>query len=102
MVYDGLSRMTSRTKAEGTSTWTYGVLADNSSNNRYIGRLKSLAGPGYSEARVYDGVGRPATRSITSDTTYQTDFSYKATTGLMDTITYPTSTSSYRLKLQYG
>jgi YD repeat-containing protein len=46
MVYDGLSRMTSRTEAEGTSTWTYGVLADNSATNKYIGRLKSLAGPG--------------------------------------------------------
>ena len=94
--------MTSRTESEGTSTWTYGVLADNTASNKYIGRLKNLAGPGYSEGWNYDSIGRPITRNITSDTTYQIDMGYDPTTGLMSTLTYPTSTSAYRLKVQYG
>ncbi len=56
----------------------------------------------YSEAYTYDGVGRPSTRSITlPDGSYTYTQSYQANTGLPDTFTYPTSTSSYALKLQY-
>ena len=53
-------------------------------------------------AIAYNGIGRPITRNITSDTTYQIDMGYDPTTGLMSTLTYPTSTSAYRLKVQYG
>jgi RHS repeat-associated protein len=95
-VFDLLGRPTGRTEAEGTSTWTWG----NSSAAKNIGRLASVSGPGYSESYTYDSTGRPATTTVNSDTNYQIDYSYNSL-GAIDTLTYPTSTSSYRLKLQY-
>lgn len=94
--YDLLGRLTSRVEPEGISTFTFGTAA--ASHN--IGRPASISGPGYSESFTYDGIGRLQTRSITSDATYAFDFAYN-TQGSLDTLTYPTSTSSYRLKLQY-
>ena len=85
-------------EAEGTSTWTWGTLADNTVNNKYVGRLKSLAGPGYSEGYVFDNLARPKTTTYSADTSYQVDYAYVANSGLLDTVTYPTSTASYRLK----
>jgi RHS repeat-associated protein len=94
--FDLLGRLTSRTEAEGTSTWAWGT----SSGSKNIGRLASVSGPGYSESYSYDSVGRPSSTTISADTTYQIDYSYN-NIGALDTLTYPTSTSSYRLKLQY-
>jgi RHS repeat-associated protein len=94
--FDLLGRLTSRTEAEGTSTWTWGA----SSAAKNIGQLASVSGPGYSESYAYDAFGRPSSTSISADTTYQIDYSYN-NMGSLDTLTYPTSTSSYRLKLQY-
>jgi RHS repeat-associated protein len=99
--FDALGRPTQRVEAEGTSTWTWGTLADNTANNKYVGRLKSMAGPGYSESYVFDNLGRPKTTTYSADTSYQVDYAYGATTGLLDSVTYPTSTASYRLKAQY-
>ena len=42
------------------------------------------------------------TVTIPSDATYAYDLTYNGTTALLDSLSYPTSTSSYRLKLQYG
>ncbi|HJU38409.1 MAG TPA: toxin TcdB middle/N-terminal domain-containing protein, partial [Tahibacter sp.] len=95
-IYDKLGRLTSRTEVEGTSTFTFGT----SAAAKNIGRLASMSGPGYSEGYTYDSIGRLQTRSITSDATYAYDYTYN-TQGLLDTLTYPVSTSSYRLKLQY-
>lgn len=95
-VFDLLGRLTSRTEAEGTSTWTWGV----SSAAKNIGKLSSIAGPGYSEIYTYDSFGRPSNTAISADTTYQIDYAYNSI-GALDTLTYPTSTSSYRLKVQY-
>ncbi len=95
-VFDLLGRLTSRTEAEGTSTWIWGT----SSAAKNIGKLSSIAGPGYSESYIYDSIGRPSSTSITADVTYQIDYAYNSI-GALDTLTYPTSTSSYRLKLQY-
>jgi RHS repeat-associated protein len=94
--YDLLGRLTTRTEAEGGSTFTFGTSA--SAHN--IGRLASMSGPGYSESFTYDSVGRLSQRTITSDATYQINYAYNAF-GALDTLTYPTSTSGYRLKLQY-
>lgn len=95
-VFDKLGRLTSRGETEGTSTWTWGTSA--TSNN--IGRLASVSGPGYSETYTYDSLGRPLITSISADTTYQIDYTYNGL-GLLDTLTYPTSTSSYRLKIKH-
>ena len=102
MTYDALGRMTTRQDVpeSATSTFTWGTSAHNSGSEKYIGGLKSISGPGYSENYVNDAVGRAKTTQITSDTTYAIDYAYN-TKGTLDTLTYPTSTSGYRLKLQY-
>ena len=94
--FDLLGRLKKRTEAEGISEWTWGT----SSTAKNIGRLESVAGLGYLESYSYDSVGRPSSTSISADATYQINYSYN-TIGALDTLTYPTSTSSYRLKLQY-
>ncbi len=95
--YDALSRLTSRTEAEGTTTWTWGT----TSGSYNIGRLAGVSMSGYSESLTYDNKGRPSTRSITTDQTYGIDYAYN-NQGLLDTLTYPTSTSSTRVKVKYG
>ncbi|HXS88161.1 MAG TPA: FG-GAP-like repeat-containing protein [Steroidobacteraceae bacterium] len=94
--YDLLGRVTSRVEPEGTSTFAFGT----SAAAKNIGRLAGMSGPGYSEGFTYDSIGRVQQRSITSDATYTFDYAYN-NQGLLDTLTYPVSTSSYRLKLQY-
>jgi RHS repeat-associated protein len=94
--YDLLGRMTSRVEPEGTSTFTFGT----SAAAKNIGQLAGMSGPGYSEGYSYDSSGRLQQRSITSDATYSIDYTYN-NQGMLDTLTYPVSTSSYRLKLQY-
>jgi RHS repeat-associated protein len=103
--YDKLGRPTTRTEPEGTTTWTWGTLAHNTPTAKYIGRLKKVetTASTYSETHTYDALGRLTNTAIVvpSDTTYQIDQAYHATTGRLDTLTYPTSSPSYRLKLQY-
>ena len=94
--YDLLGRLITRTEPEGVSTFTFGT----SAAARNIGELASMSGPGYSESYTYDGARRLLRRTITSDATYQIDYAYNAI-GALDTLTYPASTSGYRLKLQY-
>lgn len=99
--HDLLSRPLVRTEAEGTTTFTYGTSA--ASHN--IGQLASVsltdASTGYSESLSYDSIGRLSTRSITTDQTYAIDYAY-TNQGLVDTVTYPVSTSSTRVKVKYG
>jgi RHS repeat-associated protein len=95
--YDALSRMTSRTEAEGTAYFTFGT----SAGSHNIGQLANVSMSGYSEDLYYDSVGRLSTRSITTDQTYDIDFAY-TNQGLIDTVTYPTSTASTRVKVKYG
>jgi YD repeat-containing protein len=94
--FDLLGRLKKRTEAEGDSYWTWGT----SSAAKNIGQLQSVSGPGYSESYAYDSIGRPQTTTVTSDATYLIDYTYN-NIGALQTLTYPTSTSSYRLKLQY-
>jgi RHS repeat-associated protein len=98
VVYDKLSRPTSRTETEGTSTWVWGT----SAAQKEIGKLESLSGPGgYSEAYLYDSLGRPSSTTITADTTYSINMGYESATGLPESLTYPVSTSGYRLKTRF-
>ena len=89
--YDALGRVTQRTNADGTAKWTWGA----SAAGRNIGRLAALSGPGYSESFAYDGAGRPATHTITSDAPYRFDFSYNAL-GLLEILTYPSAGAGER------
>ena len=107
--YDPLGRPVTRTEklasgsADLATTWTWG----NAAASHNIGQLQGITAVGaetYSEAYSFDAQGRLSNRTITPGTmgTQPFDLSYNATTGLLDTLTYPTSTSAYRLKLQYG
>jgi YD repeat-containing protein len=97
-VFDLLGRMTSRTEAEGTSTWTWGT----SSANKDIGRLTSISGPGYLETITYNSHARPVARVVTiGGTAFTTNYAYSNIgTGDLDNLTYPSS-SGYRLKLKF-
>ena len=94
--HDLLGRLKKRIEPEGTSEWTWGT----SATAKNIGQLSAMTGPGYSESYIYDGLGRMQTTTIVSDATYQIDYAYN-TSGLLHTLTYPASTSSYRLQLLY-
>ncbi|MBK7902053.1 MAG: hypothetical protein IPJ97_03195 [Proteobacteria bacterium] len=100
--YDTLGRRVSRTEPEGTSTWTWGT----SAAARNVGRLQSKAGLGYAESLAYDGFGRVSRRTITTDKSYQYDYTYNSI-GKLDTLTYPTSPvpsgqAGSRLRLRYS
>jgi RHS repeat-associated protein len=106
--YDALSRPLTRNDPDLFTQWTWGSSA--SSHN--IGKLQSkctgtgtsCSASGYSESETYDSLGRRSQRSITISgySAFTYTWSYNATTGLLNTLTYPTSTSSYALELQYG
>jgi len=102
--YDGLSRPLVRTEPDLTTTWTWGTTA--ASYN--IGKLQSVTATGsngtYGESYGYDNYTRLQTDSISvpSDSTYTYTYGYNPTTGQLYTLTYPTSTAGYSLKLQYG
>ena len=102
--YDALSRPKTRTESDLTTTWTWG----NSAASFNIGSLQSVSSVDsvgmYSETYVYDSKTRPSTQTIVipGDATYVYTQTYNATTGLPDTLTYPVSTASFKLKLQYG
>ena len=101
--YDLLGRLKKRTdpNAEGITYFTWGAVTHNTATEKYIGQLKSIAGPSYSESYTYDNQSRPKTTTITADATYNIDFSYHPTTGLLDSLAYPASTAGNRLRLQY-
>ncbi len=101
--FDALSRVTSRTETEGTTTWTWGT----TSGNHDIGRLASISmvnnvpATVYGETLSYDSVGRLSTRTISTDQPYYIDYAYTGQ-GLIDTVTYPTSTFGARVAVKYG
>lgn len=106
--YDALSRPLTRTEPDLFTQWTWG----SSAGSHNIGKLASVCtGTGsacsssdYSEAETYDSLGRLSGRAITVPLmgTYTYTWQYSATTGLLDALTYPVSTSGKALTLQYA
>lgn len=111
--YDALSRPLTRKEPDLFTQWTWGSSA--ASHN--IGKLQSVCTgtgnnptscsntPGYAESETYDSFSRRSTRAITipgQSSTFTYTWAYNATTELPSTLTYPVSTSSYALQLQYG
>lgn len=106
--YDALSRPLTRTEPDLFTQWTWGSSA--ASHN--IGKLASVcSGAGsacsssyYSESETYDSMGRPYQRAVAipSMGTYTYTWQYSASTGLLNTLTYPVGASGQSLELQYG
>jgi YD repeat-containing protein len=97
--YDELSRPLTRVEPTATANWTWDTAANG------IGQLAlvSYATGAYAEAYTFDTLGRPAQTSITNEgITYQYDYAYQSTTGLLDTLTYPASIAGERFKVRYG
>ncbi len=118
--YDALSRPYTRSEPDLFTQWTWGSTPaiDN------VGKLAAVctgvsaaAGtpptactsdpqsvPGYSESKTFDSFGRLLNRAIQipGDTTYTYSFAYDPNTGLLSTMTYPTTPAGQPLQLQYG
>ncbi|MGH8224289.1 MAG: hypothetical protein ACREQZ_15075, partial [Woeseiaceae bacterium] len=96
--FDKLSRPLTRTEPDNTTSWVWGA----SAATHNIGRLASVSTGAHSESYSYDSKGRISQRSTVADVTYLTNYAYDSASGLLDSLRYPTSTSSYRLKLKYA
>ena len=113
--YDSLSRPLTRTEPDLFTQWTWGSTPASFNMGQLIAECTGtgtacVASSGYSESRTFDSYGRLSTRAITQGGNPGNDpggvflftSTYSATTGLPNTLTYPISTSSFALTLQYG
>ena len=84
MAYDALGRMTSRTEAEGSTSWTYDTAVKGK------GKLHRVAGPGgYVRVHSYDSLGRAHSESETIyGETFGVSRSYDGS-GRVATLSYP-------------
>jgi RHS repeat-associated protein len=110
--YDSLSRITDRYEPDLYSHWTWG----SSASNHNWGKLASVcsgtgtnpttctAAPGYSEAETYDSLGRPYQRAISPPYvgTFTYTSQYDPATGLLSSLTYPTSINGCQFVVSYG
>jgi RHS repeat-associated protein len=114
MSYDALSRPLTRTEPDQFSQWTYGSTPASHNVGQLIaectGTVGACSSSGYSESRTFDSLaGRPSTRAITEGGNAGNDpggvflftSAYDSTTGFPKTLTYPISTSSFALTVQY-
>ncbi len=100
--YDKVGRKKTRVEPEGTTTWIYGT----SQASKNVGQLTTVTSPGsYQEDYQYDSLGRPNQVTTTPGSgSYVVNSTYSST-GLLDTVTYPTSTAAVtnsRFKVQYA
>lgn len=110
--YDALSRPLARKEPDLYTSWTWGSTP--SAHN--VGKLASVCtgtgtgpttcttNPGYAESETYDSLGRQSTRAITLPSlgTYTYTWAYNATTGLLSSLTFPTSTNNCQVVVGYG
>ena len=99
--YNQLGFPTTRIDAEGTTTWNHYTSADHK-----LWLTSSVTSPGnFSESYGYDTLSRVNLVTTTLDgAAYATNFSYHTTgpgKGKLKRITYPTSTSGVRFKVDY-
>jgi RHS repeat-associated protein len=101
--YDALSRMTTRTEPDLATTWTWGATATSFN----IGKLASVSSVSttsgtHTDSYTFDSKGRLSNHTVTNPTdgARAFDYAYDATTGLLSTLTYPTS-PTFRLEAGY-
>ena len=106
--YDALGRVTSKSEpAPGGGTilneWQWGTSAAAKNIGQLEWSRKKLNGvTTYQEAVLYDALARPLQIQIFDGaTSHAVDYGYDASTGQLDTTTYPVSTSGYRHKVKY-
>jgi RHS repeat-associated protein len=92
--FDAISRMTSRTEPDLTTTWTWGTTAANYN----IGKLASVSsvsptGGTVTKNYYYDSFGRASSDTTTLPTVgaFTFNYFYNTTTGLIDHMLYPAS-----------
>src|SRR5690606_13947162 len=97
LAYDQAGRLTSRSEPEGTTTWAYYT-----SGTGAKGQVYTISGPGHSMLYQYSSTyGAPTLVRRTFDSaSYDFEMSYDAY-GRLDVLTYPTSSSGYRFKVDY-
>jgi RHS repeat-associated protein len=111
--YDALSRPLIRKEPDLYTSWTWG-----STPSAYnVGKLASVctgtgttpanctASPGYAESETYDSLGRHSTRTISipgQSSTFTYTWGYNSTSGLLSTLTFPTSTDNCQVVVSYG
>ncbi len=99
--YNQLGLADTRVDPEGTTTWNYYTSTDHK-----LWLPSSVSSPGgFSESYSYDTLSRASGTTTTLDSVaYTTNFEYHASgpgKGKLKRITYPVSTSGYRLKADY-
>jgi RHS repeat-associated protein len=91
--YDALSRKTSRTEPDLTTTWTWGATAANHNIGR-LSQVQSVSSSGtYTKAFGFDSLGRPGSDTTTLPTagSFRFIYVYDTTSGLIHHIQYPPS-----------
>ena len=98
--YNQLGLRTNRVDPEGTTSWGYYTTSD-----AKLWLPSSADSPGFEEDYSYDTLSRPSSTTTTIDSVaYTTNYSYHSSgsgKGKLNRITYPTSTPSYRLKIDH-
>jgi RHS repeat-associated protein len=98
LAYDRISRPMTRQELEGTTTWTWG----RTPGSRNIGGLQNVSSPGFQATYAYDTLGRPSSHTVSAfGGSFVTRFGYEATTGRLDTITYPSDSSAAPLRVRH-
>jgi len=107
MQYDALGREVLRTEPNAGGTITTAFTWGNSAAAKDIGRLTRADRYGtgitaYWETYGFDSLGRPSVTYVnTPGETHAINLTYNSSTGLMDSIMYPASTSGYRHQVVY-
>ena len=93
--WDKLGRPLTRVESEGTTTWTWGT----SAAAKNIGKLAWVFSPGHNQSFTYDSYGRVSRHRRVGGGTYDIDYVYNPSSGLLDSVQYPASTGGYRFRV---
>jgi RHS repeat-associated protein len=101
--YDSLGRTKTRIDHGGGAANTTTFTWDTASSGYGVGQLAGVTSPGgYSETFNYDNKGRRSQHTtVAAGTSFVVDYSYHASLGTLETVTYPASTGP-RLTVKFG
>jgi RHS repeat-associated protein len=116
MTYDALSRPLTRTEPDLFTQWTWGSTPASHNVGQQVSECTQTVSPCsstsalYYVSRTFDSDGRTSTIAITESGNPGNDpggvflftLGYNSTTGFLNSLTYPISTSGVALNIQYG